>query len=57
MFGFIKRKFIFIPLQPGMLKYNGGKPVGALKIKLLQRIIGALIYLILLTRPDIGFTV
>lgn len=56
-FGLADCKPISVPLQPGVLKYSGGKPVNALEIKLLQRIIGTLMYLMLLTRPDIGFAV
>ena len=48
---------MFVPLQPGVLKYNGGKPVNALNVELLKRIISTFIYLMLLTRPDIGFAV
>jgi Reverse transcriptase (RNA-dependent DNA polymerase)./Integrase core domain. len=56
-FGLEDSRFIGIPLQPGLLNNASGKPVTPSEIKLLQRIIGTVMYLMLLTRPDISFAV
>jgi hypothetical protein len=56
-FGLEDSRSVGIPLQPGVLKDPGGTPIITAEIKLLQRIIGTVIYLMLLTRPDIGFAV
>jgi hypothetical protein len=56
-FGLEDSRSVGIPLQPGVLKDPGGTPIITAEIKLLQRIIGTVMYLMLLTRPDIGFAV
>ena len=56
-FGLNASRFISIPLQPGVLKDTKGQPITFAKTKLLQRIVSTVIYLMLLTCPDIGFAV
>jgi len=56
-FGLDATRSISIPLQPGVLKDTKGQPVTSAETKLLQRIIGTVMYLMLLTRPDISFAV
>ena len=56
-FGLNASRSISIPLQPGVLKDTKGQPVTSAETKLLQRIVGTVMYLMLLTRPDIGFAV